>query len=796
MNVGRALAISLSCAVGMLCGCGGSGSAGPDIGPLSGTINTDNFVIPEGQTRTAVGDVRVISSGAIDIRGTLLIKDGVNVALFAGEDLNITGNVAGIPSEARARSREGEGDVVFVGTGRNVNIKGTATPPPGHDVALGTSSTGQITISGSIRTSDGRNGLTRGKAGENGGSIHIGSPSAKVIAAEHGQTEFLTPVKVVVDATLRTGMGGRGGGDESGEVGENILFLTPGDGGIGGDIFIGADRIVIRPGIDLITGRGGDGGNASGDARDGTLPGEAGQSVVVRQGDPGTGGYVSFIGDTPASQAHWVYGEGGVRGTLNIHVGNGGPGGKGGSIAIYSERPGWGGKPRQLRPVEEWPTARLTGGNGGNSSSPSASGGDSGALALHINNAEMERFPIRVLVLENAFSGGAGFNGCAESPETAGTNGGDAVNATLARVPFEVTGRAFSGGVGGDGNVLAGGPGPGGKAASDEDGKKLGQDGADGKPCGSEHSSIQFIPGFDGDRYVTVRALSNAGHVLFESRATENATTKKTGIYHDGTITAVLAPSGYLGFTLYDINSSGVAVGQAFPSVGLPYAARYELGNWSPILPASGESTMATEINDIGDIVYGIGTESMIGRPYLLRSGEHIPIGQVGGVYPEIKSMSESSNLAGYAGNYAWALLNQSTVRSLMPLSGFSSARAYGINSNGRAVGASIQGSSRAPTLWISTSTIPYVLPTGYSGVARSINDSNIAVGTEYTSPGVNERAVLYHLSQRHVLQDYFDIRGALLLSGEFINSECQVAGQARTENNLLIGYIGKYTIP
>ncbi|HWD41114.1 MAG TPA: hypothetical protein VG944_19860 [Fimbriimonas sp.] len=455
-------------------GCGGGGGSSPAAG-LSGIVNTADFSIPAGTTRTVTGDLQINSTGAIEIDGTLVVPQGVSVTLISGGPLSIKGNIkASAATTASVTERGGGGAPTFSIGGPSISVSGGISLPIGTTALVCTRGAGSVTISG-IYTPPGKDSKDQSLPGGDGGAIEIGTPAAIEFANEKGETDAAAPATILVSGLVSAGSGGRGFTDTKGVNDGTTITAHASNGGNGGDVTMVATT-SITVGGSVYAGDGGDGGDCTVTAPDQTSPHKKGINVVGTTGDGGNGGSISM---TPApSGANIRAGHKGWPGSAKLVAGKGGSGdGDGGDATVIGGdmgKDGTGATPAQEAPVE---TYILTGGKGANAEDAAENGGKGGSVTLSGKTGGAIPQPT-TNPLMNAGAGGDGFGACGAAKQTPGSNGGAAGKIVIHGLRY--TAGTVKGGDGGDGD----GPGTGGAAATDDAGKTVGKPGNPGKSCG------------------------------------------------------------------------------------------------------------------------------------------------------------------------------------------------------------------------------------------------------------------------------------------------------------------------
>jgi hypothetical protein len=442
--------------------CGGGGGGGGN--GLFGVINTASFEIPAGETRTVTGDLTVNSTGPITINGTLLIPDNANVALLAGGEVVVGGEIKPSGTKAPANGKTTDGEKLLLIGGDNVTVNGPITSPIRimmfvNDETDSRQQTGTIALSEPVRTEDGRDSTHYATDGGDAAGIDIGTFEA-VLAAQAKGVKGMAPLDIEEVLTqgstgliIRAGRGGHGVDDPNGTPqGKNRIYRAS-SGGKGGSVKLVANNIKLLSGVRA--GHGGRGGSCGADgarAGDGTAEGEKGGNVEMKLGSGGRGGDLALTGTLVMGSGGLTVaaGNGGNAGeALGGGPGNGGPAGAGGDMSIEVGTPGAGGDgPAGWIDGDPGKKASITikrAGNGGYSWNPNLAGGNGGNLTLTAKQGQPD---YEKLVLDNSFAGALGFDGCKVLPHTSGSNGGKGgVVSHLA----QLLNSSANGGRGGDG---------------------------------------------------------------------------------------------------------------------------------------------------------------------------------------------------------------------------------------------------------------------------------------------------------------------------------------------------------
>lgn len=481
---------------------------GPLPVELSGTYRRVRFEVAEGATHSVTGDLTVFADELIDIRGKLDPEPGVSIALVSDGDLLVSGEIgdsadvaddsallAGETAASTGANADDAGDHVLLGNQINIGGDIRAEDPGQGVIIAGLSPAPNIVIEATVRAGTG--GRDETGAGLEGGSIHIGSATAKQRAQELGKTveDF---VQVTIDgAFIEAGLGGSGASkEEFDDVTGQLATVATRPGGPGGDLSIRGISVILLNDPFIRAGPGGAGGSVGSfiteplRAPDGEEPGEKGVSVEVVTGRGGDGGDLTIEGSREGGFEGGPGGGGQGSPLVLVGPGSGGPGGDGGDASIQVGR--WGdsgtgpGAPvfSILRPL-----VVLTDGNGGTSESPEMSGGNGGKFTVSLipgGDLPPDGFPLSVASPHpyTFGSGGLGFDAC--NPVGAGSKGG--AGGLLAVITAEGTPSvevdlvvSLRGGNGGDGIP------PGARGA-----------GGSGTINGEEVEALQGSPGSDG----------------------------------------------------------------------------------------------------------------------------------------------------------------------------------------------------------------------------------------------------------------------------------------------------------
>jgi hypothetical protein len=488
----------------------------PLTAELSGTIRRIDIVLEADQTYTATSDLVLWADREIRVLGTLKADPGVALSLVSDSAITIDGtidNITSAPSNLSALSSTAVGrDLLFnapiVQFGVMPQMMLTEVTAAGHIVVAGGGpgfvGNRSFTIDGRgarMRAGDGAPAMSAQEDGQQGFSILIGDAVALTAAAQvTGMTAFaFDDITVRPDpddffSTIEAGRGGWGwtiptmaqGAVDQG----TIVIANATNGGKGGGVFMVARNSITIDAGSVAAGNGGVGGGLGLPfpspiplaIPDGNFDLFKAKSLTARTGNGGDGGDVSI--SAPQVNGTALVGIGGSAGETFVSGGNAAPGGMGGEFEIAMGRHGGfgAGGPSQNANVPT-PTVYVTGAlNGGNANSPLLLGGRGGRL--HVTYTPPAPGITEVAVfgssIEDTGNGGAGYQGCAVTPFTNGTDGGDGGSLST---PFgQIIGltASFHGGPGGNGNP----PGSGGASGKrEETGTDLGFPGTNGKPC-------------------------------------------------------------------------------------------------------------------------------------------------------------------------------------------------------------------------------------------------------------------------------------------------------------------------
>jgi len=329
---------SVFLAVVIILGCGGSGGGGVALpAKLEGTINTADFSIPAGQSRTVTGDLTINATSSIKIAGTLIIPAGVNVNLWSEGDIELSGNLqAGAPTPGG----RGFGPYNTTVVGGNIRSSGNHSVGTGGNLVFASSAgnvPATVSISGNITLPAGMNARNRNEDGQDGGAVLIGGTLAVSIVTDSGRP-CQSPKSITLNASLTAGNGGGGYDDVQGlSFGQDVSGLGSHGGG-GGDVVVHAsESLTIGAGVSATPGTGGRGGwvgRVPGDssyltATDGTGVASPGGKADVFVGRGGSAGTITIIAPTTTGSATKTVVAGGNPGNGYVQSGKGGPGGPG-----------------------------------------------------------------------------------------------------------------------------------------------------------------------------------------------------------------------------------------------------------------------------------------------------------------------------------------------------------------------------------------------------------------------------------------------------------------------------------
>jgi|GEM_PF-6285322 len=550
-------------------GCGGSGGGGGGPtggGSLAGNITTPTFNIPAGTTKTVTGDLTVNASQGIEIDGTLVIPEGVNVALITDGPLNIKGQVTE-PAVAVATTRQssgGSGGSNIVLSGSTITVNNQSTMPNGANVSVSTNAPAgdpaSITVVNLV--------LGKGKAapdtvtpGGPGPKLEIGTVTANTAATQSGAKNARTPDNVTVTLAV-AGTGGNGFDDRVGiDNGTKVTAAGTTAGGRGGDLNIAAKNApVIKS---ATAGTGGRGGLAQ-------PPGKAaakgskqkGEDYFLTTGDGGDGGNVSV---TPTPTGTATSGPAGEPGSATATAQSGGPdGGDGGSVTATIGKFGKAGTGGST-PGVTYPTPlsyTLGSGQGGDSNDTKVPGGKGGSVTLADANGGVAPTPSVQTYLALA-NGGAGAGVCSVNNPPAGSNGGAMGLITCHGLNYS-TATDRHGGDGGSGN----GPGKAGSSGSDDSGRVVGITGHDGSWCtppkGATYQSTISVPGSSAS-FCTLDTNAQIMYCM-------DADTNKTNVFQVNLGTG-MSQSCSVGAPITDVNSGLCNSNTATRGTGLIYVS-------------------------------------------------------------------------------------------------------------------------------------------------------------------------------------------------------------------------------
>jgi hypothetical protein len=497
------------CAVAavLLTACGHSSSVAPGGGTPTGSgatvLNVPNLTVASGATLTLSAPTIYISTGAVEIDGTVVLAAGASIAIFAPQ-ITIKGTIGAASlaasSSRRITSTRRPSDTplhlqpnMLLSDNIIIDQQGGLTASPGIDLAA-QSPGGTMTISGGLSTADGASATALSPATP-GGNIEIGTAAAiddvRTAALAAGFiTAAFAPASVTISGQLHAGFGGNGYNDPSGVVNGGSVTVTGTDGAAGGNIEISAGSLTAAAAT-LQAGGGGFGGSAGpfpggfgpgagqlafATPVDGVGQGSAGLNLVATTGKGGAGGSVTIPATTSGQPRSMRGGLGGANGNANVRAGNGGPAGRGGTTMLIVGGYGSNGAPAINLPPPLVTAILLTGGGSGGAAAPAGvNGGSAGAVTLSGSGLAGA-----TIVIANYANAGRGFGTCSspDVPNT-GSNAGAPASLTDGKLPYTAT-NSFNGANGGDG-LTAGGSGTLG--GTDDTGKKIGTDGVKGAVC-------------------------------------------------------------------------------------------------------------------------------------------------------------------------------------------------------------------------------------------------------------------------------------------------------------------------
>ncbi len=467
-----ALAIAL-----LFPGCGGGGG-GPVNRTVSGQINTDQFVVPQGETWTVTADLTV-TANSVAVHGRLLAAGattssvrpangatpGISIALQSSGNIDIDGQVACGDGPAGSAG----GDLELVSSQGNITIASTANIRSGNGGA-------------------GAAGAPPGLPGGRGGNI--------TLRVTNGQLTIDAHVGV-----LHLGNGGAGGAITGSAIAAAAYGQMANAGGNSGGVSVECASLTGLP-VTLATGgqfaytdnrngyitggRGGDAGSFPEVATTGTSairPRATGHDCGPTTGTNGGSGWLNGgLGQTVAA----IGGDGTDGGDGGSATCTGGVGGGIHSVTItipgWGQSVGWYAFPCYAGPGGH---ALAIGGNGGSATEGGQSGGKGGA-ATATGGAGGDA-PGGVLGVGMGYGGNGGTGtarggnggnggsncGTPPGPGGAGGNGGHATatggnggGGDQGGNGGNATATGGNGGNGGDGMGPGGGGGAGGAGAS------------------------------------------------------------------------------------------------------------------------------------------------------------------------------------------------------------------------------------------------------------------------------------------------------------------------------------------
>ena len=543
----------------VLLGCGGSGgSSGGNF--ISGDINVANYVIPAGKTVTARGKLTLKATDQVQIDGTLLIDPTADVVI---ESPKITGSgTIGPGVEAlrrdksssqrsnKARNADGCGNpkpLVLITDEVSTEQVGN----PNGDVYVVSFTTGPMLISNYVFSGRGKSSFETGlKDGCAGHDIEIGTAKARDYLSSRAPGSGRATSSLDLRERLVAGLGGEGKIDFGSGTTEKWTAAS-GNGGKGGSITVTASGTVALTDRGRITaGDGGIGGQISIVTKSGTT-GQKGQSLSATTGNGGRGGdAVVLAGALIDPDKRVLSGVGGMAGSASVVIGNGGAAAAGGDLTLVVGDFGEYGKGRTSgRDVVA--VASVKGGNGGDSDEPLLAGGAGGKMVVMSPSGGMA--DIKQLLIEDAFNGGKGYEGCTKTPIRVGSKGGAAGTLVRQKCPDLAkypTGEfrhkaSFNGGDGGDGST----PGAGGKGGSDDTPIAIGVDGKSGKGCpGAVFDQPTFYPAPTGRKWTYHYVFGSGSTLDFDTIVGSAETipgTSLTGTPFKGIVGGVVSNTNY-----------------------------------------------------------------------------------------------------------------------------------------------------------------------------------------------------------------------------------------------------------